>query len=141
MSNVRPHSWLPDTRTMPLNPQATYVHLHASGVASELPGGAAFWSLPEEAMAVLGKDWLISEYEFTADWPTWEMHPNGDEFVYLIAGSVELLLEEPAGVRSLTLAGTGAVIVPRGIWHTAKVNAPSRMLHVTLGAGTETRPT
>ena len=125
---------------MVFDPQASYVHLRASGVASELPGGAAFWSLPEEDMAAIGKDWLISEYEFTTDWPTWEMHPHGDEFVYLLAGSVELLLEESTGVKSLALRGTGAVIVPRGIWHTAKVHAPSRMLHVTLGAGTETRP-
>ena len=126
---------------IPFNPQETYVHLRASGVASELPGGAAFWSQPEGVMAALGKDWLISEYEFTADWPTWEMHPDGDEFVYLLAGCVELLLEEPAGVKSLALTDTGAVIVPRGVWHTAKVRSPSRMLHVTLGGGTETRPT
>jgi hypothetical protein len=125
---------------MTFNPQATYVHLRSTGVASELPGGAAFWSQPEEVQAALGEDWLISEYEFTANWPTWEMHPNGDEFVYLLAGSIELLLEEPAGVKSLPLQDTGAVIVPRGVWHTAKIYAPSRMLHVTLGAGTQTRP-
>ena len=35
---------------------------------------------------------------------------------------------------------TGAVVVPRGVWHTARIRAPSRMLHITLGAGTETRP-
>jgi len=125
---------------MLLDPQATYVQLRPGGVATELPGGAAFWSLPEEGMAAVGQDWLISEYEFTADWPTWEMHPDGDEFVYLLAGSVELLLEESAGVKTLALLGRGAVIVPRGVWHTAKVHAPSRMLHVTWGAGTQTRP-
>ena len=125
---------------MLLDPQATYVQLRPGGVATELPGGAAFWSLPEEGMAAVGQDWLISEYEFTADWPTWEMHPDGDEFVYLLAGSVELLLEESAGVKTLALLGRGAVIVPRGVWHTAKVHAPSRMLHVTRGAGTQTRP-
>jgi quercetin dioxygenase-like cupin family protein len=91
-------------------------------------------------MAALGAEWLISEFEFASDWPTWEMHPGGDEFVYLLSGSVELLLEEAAGVKSLALLDTGAVIVPRGVWHTAKVHAPSRMLHVTLGAGTKTRP-
>jgi len=72
---------------MPLpspNPQATYVHPHSSGVANELPGGDAFRSLPEEALAALGRDWLISEHEFSADWPAWEVHPSGDEFVYLL---------------------------------------------------------
>ena len=125
---------------MRIDPQATYVQLRASGEAIELPGGAAFWSLIERDGEAIGTCWVISEFEFTADWPTWEMHPHADEFVYLIAGSIELLLEEPAGVRSLAMAGTGAVIVPRGVWHTAKVHAPSRMLHVTMGAGTTTRP-
>src|SRR4051812_18444552 len=113
---------------MSLNPQATYVHLSANGIASEVPGGPAFWSLPEHEMAALGEGWLISEYEFTSDWPTWEMHPNGDEFVYLLSGSVDLLLDEPGGPRSLSLRGTGAVVVPKGVWHTAKVHAPSRLL-------------
>ena len=125
---------------MPLNPQETYVHLSANGLACQLPGGPAFWSLPEAQMAALGNDWLISEYEFISDWPTWEMHPNGDEFVYLLSGSIELLLEESEGMRSLSLVGPCAVVVPRGVWHTAKVRAQSRMLHVTLGAGTQTRP-
>ncbi len=125
---------------MLLNPQATYVHLHTSGAITPLPGGTAFWSLPEPDLTALGKEWVISEYEFTTDWPSWEMHPNGDEFVYLLEGSIELLLEESVGLKSHSLQDTGAVIVPRGVWHTAKVRSPSRVLHVTLGGGTETRP-
>jgi mannose-6-phosphate isomerase-like protein (cupin superfamily) len=126
---------------MIFNPQTEYVWLGSEGTARKLPGGPAFWSLPEAGMAALGNGWLISEYEFTSDWPTWEMHPNGDEFVYLLTGSADLLLERSDGARTLQLRDTGAVLVPRGVWHTAKVHSPSRMLHVTLGAGTETRPT
>ena len=96
--------------------------------------------MPDAEMERVGSCWLISEYEFTTAWPTWEMHPNADEFVYLLSGSVDLLLEEPEGLRTLHIRGSGAVVVPRGGWHTAKVHAPSRMLHVTLGAGTKTRP-
>jgi hypothetical protein len=124
---------------MMFDPRATYVFLGADGQARELPGGAAFWSLPESELAGLGHGWLVSEYEFSADWPTWEMHPNGDEFVYLLSGSADLLLERPEGLATLPLRGAGAVVVPRGVWHTAKIHAPSRMLHVTLGSGTETR--
>lgn len=125
---------------MPFHPQTSYVSLGTTGDATLLPGGDAFWSLPESEMTALGTNWLISEYEFSADWPTWEMHPHGDEFVYLLSGSVDLVLDEPGGARTLRLRGTGAVLVPRGVWHTAKVQTTSRMLHVTLGAGTETRP-
>lgn len=124
---------------MSLNPQTTYVHLCASGVATQIPGGEKFWSLPESELECYGRGWLVSEFEFTSDWPTWEMHPNGDEFVYLLSGSVELLVEHPEGTRTIALVDSGAVVVPRGAWHTARVHAPSRMLHVTLGAGTQTR--
>ena len=36
-------------------------------------------------------------------------------------------------------AGAGYV-VPRGVWHTARVRAPARVLHVTPGARTQHRP-
>jgi mannose-6-phosphate isomerase-like protein (cupin superfamily) len=123
-----------------LDPQLTYVHLAENGAATALPGGDAFWGLPAAEMARYGEGWLVSEFEFAADWPNWEMHPEGDEFVYLLSGAVELHLERPDGLRKVTLNGRGAVVVPRGVWHTAKVLAPSRMLHVTRGAGTRLRP-
>jgi hypothetical protein len=125
---------------MPFNPQSNYVHLGLDGSARELPGGSAFWELPEEQMSLLGNGWLLSEYEFTADWATWEKHPNGDEFIYLLTGSLDLLLEYPRGVQAISLRGSGALLIPQGVWHTAKVHKPSRMLHVTRGESTETRP-
>jgi len=139
-SNLGRHTRKSRGNLMSLNPQRTYVHLAEDGVATQLPGGEEFWSMPEAEMERYGNGWLISEFEFEADWPNWEMHPNADEFVYLLSGSVEVHLERPEGLHKVALKGSGAVVVPRGIWHTAKVAAPSRMLHVTRGAGTELRP-
>ena len=59
-----------------------------------------------------GEGWLVSEFEFMADWPSWEMHPEGDEFVYLLSGEVELTLELPGGLQKVPLRGRGAVVVP-----------------------------
>jgi uncharacterized cupin superfamily protein len=125
---------------MPLNPRETYVALRADGTATSLPSGAAFWNLPAAELDRHGSGWLVAEFSFDADWPTWEMHPGGDEWVYLLAGAVDLLLDEAGGVRTVELRGDAAVVVPRGVWHTAKVRTPSRLLHITLGAGTQTRP-
>lgn len=126
---------------MSLNPQHDYVHLATDGSATALAGGDAFWQLPEAEAARYGEGWLVAEFEFMADWPSWEMHPEGDEFVYLLSGEVELILELPGGLSRVPLRGSGAVVVPRGVWHTARViAAPSRMLHVTRGAGTQLRP-
>lgn len=124
---------------MSLNPQQTYVHLADDG-SSQCYSADTFWHLAQSEYDKAGQGWLVSEFDYTRDWPTWEMHPNGDEFVYLLSGAVEFHLEEGETVRKLVLEGSGAVVVPRGIWHTAKVRAPSRALHVTRGAGTETRP-
>lgn len=122
-----------------IDPQLTYVHLADGGQTTQLPSDT-FWTLPESDMAQLGKGWLISEYTFSEDWPTWEMHPHGDEFVYLLSGAIELLYETNDGITSTSLQGSGAVVVPQGVWHTAKVSVPSRVLHVTRGDGTLTKP-
>jgi len=124
---------------MVLHPRHTYVHLAEDGAARTF-SAAEFWQLPESEAEQSGLGWLISEYAFTEDWPTWEMHPEGDEFVYLLSGAVELLLERAGTIEHIAVDGTGAVVVPRGVWHTAKVRSPSRMLHVTRGTGTQTRP-
>lgn len=125
---------------MTLNPQETYVMLSRDGSTESVPGGDKFWSLPAETMERFGQGWLVSEFEFNEDWSNWEMHPEADEFVYLLSGSVEVLLELPEGSKRIPLEGSGAAIVPKGVWHTAKVHQPSRMLHVTMGAGTQHRP-
>jgi hypothetical protein len=125
---------------MPLNPDSTYIHLATDGTSKETPGGNEFWSLPPEEMAKFDQGWLISEFVCAENWTNWEMHPHGDEFVYLLDGDIELLLELPLGTTFTRITGTGAHIIPRGIWHTAKVFAPSRMLFATWGKGTLHRP-
>jgi mannose-6-phosphate isomerase-like protein (cupin superfamily) len=125
---------------MSIDPSQTYVFLAADGSAVQVPGGEAFWSRPRSELAAFGQSWLVSEFECSADWPNWEMHPGADEFVYLLSGEATFQLQTEAGVTSVPLEGRGAVVVPRGVWHTAKVSRPSRMLFVTLGAGTQHRP-
>lgn len=122
---------------MPIDPEKDYVHLQADGRASLVPGGEAFWSLPESEMEKFGHGWLVTEYAFSNDWPSWEMHPVADEFVYLLSGDAALLIEHPQGVQTMRMTDRGAVVVPRGAWHTAKVFAPSRMLFITMGSGTQ----
>ncbi len=54
--------------------------------------------------------------------PGWEMHPDTDEFFYVIEGSVEIaLLEGEHTNHHVAPAGT-SFVVPQGIWH--KPGAP-----------------
>ena len=124
---------------MPFDPSETYVYLTAGGAAQQLPGGEAFWSMPEPELDRFGHGWLVTEFESASDWPNWEMHPEADELVYLLSGSAVMLLEQPGGLEEVPLSTRAAVIVPKGVWHTAKVTQPSRMLFVTMGHGTQHR--
>lgn len=83
---------------------------------------------------------LISCCEFGSDWNSWERHPHGDEFVLLLSGRVRFLLRDPAqpGEESVELSQPGTyLIVPRGAWHTARTDVPSRLLFITPGQDTE----
>lgn len=83
---------------------------------------------------------LISEHQFSESWPTWERHPGGDEVVVLLSGRVEMVLRQAQGDKCVELTQPGSfVIVPAGIWHTAKTTVSTRMLFVTPGEGTENR--
>lgn len=125
---------------MSIDPVQTYVLLAADGRGTPVPGGDAFWSRPEAELEAFGKDWLVSEFVCDGDWPNWEMHPQADEFVYLLSGEAIFQLQGDDGITSIPLRGRGAVLVPKGVWHTAKVTAASRILTVTLGGGTQHRP-
>jgi len=125
---------------MNFQPEDIYAVLDSAGRIRQHAGGAEFWAQPQQALDALGGDWLVSEFTCDADWANWEMHPHGDEFVYLLDGDIEFQLETPEGVVAQRIEGRGAVVVPRGVWHTAKVSRPSRMLFITMGAGTEHRP-
>jgi mannose-6-phosphate isomerase-like protein (cupin superfamily) len=69
-----------------------------------------------------------------------EMHPDGDELLYLISGKISVVLEQGAAERVLEVLPGQAVIVPRGVWHRVVPNEPSQMVHITPGPGGQHRP-
>lgn len=83
---------------------------------------------------------LIACHSFSEDWPTWEVHPHGDEVVLLLSGSATLVLRQPDGDHALHLSAAGSyVIVPAGVLHTAKINVPTQMLFITPGQDTQNK--
>ena len=110
------------------------------GAAIPVPVSATFFADLEHQFGDFVGKRLVAHFTFDQDWDSWEMHPAGDEFVYLISGRVELILEQNGteDVIPLKIPGT-YVLVPRGIWHTVRVLEPSSMLFITPGAGTQHR--
>jgi mannose-6-phosphate isomerase-like protein (cupin superfamily) len=84
---------------------------------------------------------LVAKFDFEADWPSWEIHPAGDEIVVLLSGRADMVLDRGGNHQTSTLAQPGSfVIVPMGTWHTARISTPTSMLFVTPGQGTENKP-
>jgi mannose-6-phosphate isomerase-like protein (cupin superfamily) len=126
----------------------TYVFLEDGGRAPTVPGGDAFWRelvsgaprSPGVRRVAEGDGWLAVIAPMTADAPTSEMHPAGDELLVLLSGEVDVVLEALGGDRVVGLAAGTACIVPRGTWHRQVVHTPGDLLAVTYGKGTQHRP-
>lgn len=120
---------------------STFVRLRGDGSAEPLPVDDSFWQrLASGQLGTFRDEYLVSCYTFDTDWTSWEMHPEGDEIVCLLSGSVTFVLEEERGNREIVLDRPNAfTIVPRGTWHTAKVHEPSSMLFITPGEDTQHR--
>jgi mannose-6-phosphate isomerase-like protein (cupin superfamily) len=119
----------------------SYVHLPDDRSAELVDGTPQFWSeLASGRRPELEAGRLITQFDCSADWESWEIHPLGDELVLLLSGRVELLLERTAGVDSVKLAKPGQfVVIPRDTWHTARVTEKSSLIFVTPGKGTRHR--
>lgn len=89
---------------------------------------------------------LVSMYDFSESWDSWERHPAGDEVVICVSGAIRLVQETPDGSElGIVLHAGDYAINPPGVWHTADVvetgdAAPARCIFITCGVGTEHRP-
>jgi len=77
---------------------------------------------------------LAGEARMTSNPPhAGEMHPDGDELLYLVEGAADVILDEAGGERRVPLQSGQAFVVPRGVWHRVDVKSPCRLLHFTPG--------
>jgi mannose-6-phosphate isomerase-like protein (cupin superfamily) len=83
---------------------------------------------------------LVSMHTFDTPWDTWEMHPEGEELVACVAGSVVLHQEIDGEDTTVELHAGDAVINPKGVWHTADVSGSCTAFFITAGQGTQIRP-
>ncbi|MEP3073714.1 cupin domain-containing protein [Maricaulis sp.] len=120
------------------DPRKTYIHLAPSG-ASEVDTSGDFWG----ELASGQRDYpgrLAMVLPMTGDFPHWERHPAGEELVMMLSGTMDLILEEDAGERTVRIGPGEAVLVPTGVWHRGVIIEPGEALFVTEGEGTDHKP-
>jgi mannose-6-phosphate isomerase-like protein (cupin superfamily) len=69
-----------------------------------------------------------------------EIHPDGDELLYLVSGAITVRLELPEGDRTVELTAGQALVVPRGTWHRITLREPGTLVHITPGPNGDHRP-
>lgn len=125
---------------MRVDPQQQYLSLLPTGQLQLLAGNAAFWQQSPQALDALARHWLVTEFSFSDDWTQWELHPSGDELVYLLTGAAELWLETAAGIQCLPMQAPAAALIPAHCWHRVTTRQLCRMLFITYGEGTQHKP-
>jgi mannose-6-phosphate isomerase-like protein (cupin superfamily) len=126
----------------------TYAFLQDGGKAPLIVTDADFWrdltgGKPTSSGAALvaeGSGWLVAIYAITEDARAWEMHPSGDELLAMLAGGMDVVLEQGDIEVTITLEAGQSCLVPRGTWHRHVVRRPGEYLGATYGKGTQHRP-
>lgn len=127
-----------------LDPRETYLFLAGEDAAKPVPVTDTFWSdVVSGRLRIEGR--LLAAFDMAEDWPHWEMHPEGEEILILLSGDMSIAFDstetDAGGAESVVALEPGqACLVPRGVWHRGIVRAPSRLLAITSGEGTQHRP-
>ncbi len=130
------------TKAGPHDAGETAAILAPSGAATVKAFSPTFYEELDVEFGNFAGHVLIQRFAFETPWATWERHPHGDEYVYLIGGDVDFVLWRDGREETVRVSQPGSyVIVPRGVWHTARPHAPTTMLFVTPGEGTQNAET
>ncbi len=68
-----------------------------------------------------------------------EMHPDGDEILYLISGRARVVFLDGSEDDIDMCPGDG-LVVPKGVWHRVDILEPCQIVYVTPGPNNEFRP-
>ena len=65
--------------------------------------------------------------------PVWEIHPDTDEFFYVVEGEANFTLLEAEGAKNYVAKAGSMFVVPKGIWHRPGSEAGMKIIYLTPG--------
>jgi mannose-6-phosphate isomerase-like protein (cupin superfamily) len=67
----------------------------------------------------------------------WERHPDGDELLYVLEGTIVVTILTEATASETLLSAGALLVVPRGLWHRPRPQALATLLFATPTQGNE----
>jgi mannose-6-phosphate isomerase-like protein (cupin superfamily) len=116
--------------------ETKFVHLENNGNINGLLVNEKFWS---KGSTHLQSGRLMGVMNLDAGPSHWEVHPDGDELLYLLSGSMDVVLESDGKNSAITLTGSSSCIVPKNTWHQTIANGPCTLLFITPSKDTHHR--
>lgn len=123
------------------DPLAMLIRLDGEAcIASPMPRSVDSWRVINRASGerVMGMSMPQIPSDLHPD--KWEMHPHGDEILYLLEGAIDVSLEAEDGEELIPLRAGESCLIASGSWHRLLLRMPSRLLFVTPAGGTRMRP-
>jgi mannose-6-phosphate isomerase-like protein (cupin superfamily) len=108
----------------------TVLHLATDQSLSALSVDDGFWAHGETS-AELRDGRIMSVFAYESTWTSWERHPDGTEFLFVLSGAAVIRMRDGSGERSAELSAGECALIPEGVWHRAEITMPTRMLFVT----------
>lgn len=75
----------------------------------------------------------IGACDITGVSPVWEMHPDTDEFFFILEGQFEIVLLDGETPSEHIVSAGSAFVVPTGIWHKPAAPNGCKFIHITPG--------
>jgi len=120
------------TKPYRFNPSANSIGIDNEFRASQIP------ERPDPPFPVEGATFGVATMSENSP-HAGEMHPDGDEILYLISGRVRVVFLDSSMDDIDVMPGDG-LVVPKGMWHRVDIIEPCQIVYLTPGPNNEYRP-
>jgi mannose-6-phosphate isomerase-like protein (cupin superfamily) len=118
----------------------TFARLTDDGDIALEPLTSAFWR--GQGAAASGDRFVgIVDFSSSQDLHTssQEVHPDGDELIVVLAGALDVMIDDGTSESAIALDVGRAAVVPRGSWHRLVMREPGRLLFINVRTAMESR--
>lgn len=125
----------------PIDLKRTAIHLAPNGSLRPVEGFDLDYDGYMEQFCSPGSPGALAHVVHSdRDWPAWEVHPEGDELVFLLSGRASFYQDVGGRVERIDVGPGEGLVNPAGVPHTADVIEPFTALYLTPCPGTHHIP-